>query len=146
LTLPQHANPGNSRLAHKPKILIADDDKMTADTLQLLLTRAGLEAISVYDGEPAVDMARQWRPDLFLCDVMMPFMNGLQAAVRITSFIPECHVILISGEELADELMTEARKHGFHFELLHKPLQPGELLRQVRLRLTASSPEHLQAS
>ncbi|HKR28818.1 MAG TPA: response regulator [Acidobacteriaceae bacterium] len=146
MTLPQHADPGNSRASQKPKILIADDDKLIADSLQLLLTRAGLDAVAVYDGEPAVDVARQWRPDLFLCDVMMPFMNGLQAAIRITSLIPECHVILISGEELADDLMKEARKHGYHFELLQKPLQPAELLRQVRLRLTASSPEHLQAS
>ena len=146
MTLPQHADAGNSRVARKSKILIADDDKLIADTLQLLLTRAGLNAVAVYDGEPAVDMARQWKPDLFLCDVLMPYMNGLQAAIRITALIPKCHVILISGEELADDLMKEARKHGYHFELLHKPLQPRELLRQVRLRLRTSSPEHLQAS
>lgn len=119
---------------------------MLADTLQLLLSRAGFEAIAVYEGEPAVETARQWRPDLFLCNLMMPFMNGLQAAIRITSFLPECHVFLTSGEEIADGLMQEARKHGYHFELLHKPIEPGELLEHLHLRLRASRAKSLQCS
>ena len=144
--LPLQADGQNSRVARTYRVLIADDDKMLADTLKFLLSRAGFETIAVYDGEPAVDTARQWRPDLLLCNLMMPFMNGLQAAIRITSFIPECHVILTSGEELADDLMREARKHGYHFELLHKPIEPGELLEHLHLRLRASRAKSLQCS
>lgn len=146
MTLPLHADGQNSRVAPTHRVLIADEDKLLADTLQLLLNRAGFEAIAVYDGEPAVDMARRWRPDLLLCNLMMPHMNGLQAAIRITSLLPECHVIVTSGEELADDLMQEARKHGYHFELLHKPVEPGELIEHLRLRLRTSRPKTLQAS
>ena len=144
--LPLHAAVQNSQVQHTPRVLIADDDKLLADTLQLLLSRAGFDAIAVYDGEPAVDMARKWQPDLLLCNLLMPFMNGLQAAIRITSFIPECHVILTSGEEIAEGLMQEARKHGYHFELLQKPIEPGELLEHLRLRLRTSRAKSLQCS
>ncbi len=66
----------------KKKILIVDDDLDLLDLYQVVL-REGFETISATNGKEAVDLAVAEAPDLILMDIMMPQMDGLQAAQLI---------------------------------------------------------------
>jgi DNA-binding response OmpR family regulator len=111
-----------------PKVLIADDERLIADTLQVILNKNGFAAATAYDGQAAIDTARVWQPDIFLSDVVMPGLNGIEAAIRICNMIPECHVVLFSGQAATTDLLHEAGLQGYRFEILHKPIAPVELL------------------
>jgi CheY-like chemotaxis protein len=114
------------------RVLVADDERIIADTLRTILNQNGFEAASVYGGQDAIDMAHVWTPDIFLTDVVMPGMNGIEAAILIREMIPECRVLLFSGNAGTSDLRDEAQLQGHHFEMLQKPLHPIELLAHLR--------------
>ena len=60
----------------KPLILVADDDIEICALVRTQLERAGFDAISAKDGEEALALAQEHRPDVALLDVMMPKLNG----------------------------------------------------------------------
>ena len=62
------------------KILVADDNRDAADSLVVLLEWLGYEAMAVYDGAAAVQVARTFGPDLVILDINMPVMDGYEAA------------------------------------------------------------------
>jgi CheY-like chemotaxis protein len=116
----------------RSRILIADDERLIADTLASILEHEGYEVAAVYGGRQAVEKARRWTPDLFLSDVCMPEVTGIQAALEIREMIPECRVLLFSGEPSSRELAHAARFRGQHFEFLDKPIPPMDLLSRIR--------------
>ncbi len=116
----------------RPRVLVADDECVIADTLAVILNQTGFETAVVYDGHAAVEMARRWKPDLLLSDVMMPTMNGIDAAIQIRTMIPECRVLLFSGQAVTAEMLSDARLRGHHFEILEKPVHPADLIARLR--------------
>ena len=62
------------------KILIVDDDPILTEMYQERLTYAGHAATVAYNGEAALDLAESFQPDLILMDIVMPRMNGMEAA------------------------------------------------------------------
>lgn len=82
-------------------ILIVDDSKTIHLVLTRQLTSMGYECLSSYDGENAVEMARQHKPDLILMDVVMPILNGFQATREIRKDadpeVANIPVIIMSG-------------------------------------------------
>lgn len=117
---------------NRRRVLVADDERVIADTLQKILNQNGFEAVAVYGGQDAVDAVREWLPDIFLADVVMPAMNGIEAAIRILRMIPECRVLLISGNIQTPDLRREAQLLGNDFEWVQKPIHPEELLERLR--------------
>ena len=71
----------------KPKVLVADDERVIADTLAIILNQSGFEATAVYNGEKAVEAARTLRPDMLISDVIMTDMNGIDAAITIRTMM-----------------------------------------------------------
>ena len=66
------------------RILIIEDEKFTRDNLAIILRMEGYEAHTAADGRAGIETARRVRPDLILCDVMMPELDGhaVLAALR----------------------------------------------------------------
>ncbi len=116
----------------KPRVLVVDDERVIADTLAIILNQAGFEASAVYTGTGAVDTAREVRPDLIISDVIMPDMNGIEAAIRIRGFLPACKILLFSGQAATADLLESARARGHEFEILAKPVHPQDLLAKLR--------------
>jgi CheY-like chemotaxis protein len=110
------------------RVLILDDEQIIANTLALILNRSGFEARAVYTGETAIEIARELSPDVLISDVIMQGMNGIEAAIRISEIVPNCHVILFSGQAATSDLLEHAQATGHHFELLVKPVHPRALL------------------
>lgn len=65
------------------RVLIVDDLKPSADTLALMLEELGQDTRVAYDGRTALDMAREFRPDVVLSDIAMPGMDGYHLAERL---------------------------------------------------------------
>lgn len=122
-----------------PLILVADDEPIVAHTLVEILKAEGFEAISVSDGGAALYWAGQARPDIVICDVIMPTLNGIEAAKQIKRFLPEAHVILFSGQAGAAVLIEKAAAEGHKFEVLAKPIKPEILLKIINQLVSGSA-------
>jgi CheY-like chemotaxis protein len=71
------------RLAVRPQILVAEDDRDTREVLAFYLGSMGYEALIVVSGRAAMELARQRRPDLLLADVDLPDVDGLELIRRL---------------------------------------------------------------
>jgi CheY-like chemotaxis protein len=120
-----------------PMILVVDDEPLVCDTLVQILREEGYEALSVSDGAAAVQLARYARPQIVICDVVMPGLNGIDAAKKIREFLPEAHIILFSGQAAAAGLIERAEIEGHRFEVLAKPIKPDVLLKRVEAAIPA---------
>jgi CheY-like chemotaxis protein len=119
-------------VVRKRRVLVVDDEQVIADTLAKILDLNGYEASAVYTGTAAVESARSLQPDLIISDVIMPDMDGIQAAIRIRSFLPDCKILLFSGQAATADLLENARAQGHEFEILGKPVHPSDLLAKLR--------------
>ncbi len=109
------------------KMLVVDDDTTIAETLGIILKKAGFEVHVCYDGAQAVAAARAFQPDIVLSDYEMPEMNGIDACVKIKSMLPGCRIIMLSGHSLHERLES-CQPPRRDFLLLSKPIYPVELL------------------
>lgn len=116
----------------KPKVLVADDERVIADTLAIILNQSGFVATAVYSGEKAVETARTLKPDMLISDVIMTDLNGIEAAITIRSMLPSCKILLFSGQAATADLLDKARTQGHEFEILAKPVHPQDLLAKLR--------------
>ena len=116
----------------KPRVLVVDDERVIADTLAIILNQHGFEASAVYTGTGAVERAKTIRPDLIISDVIMPDMNGIEAAIHIRKFLPNCKILLFSGQAATADLLESARQQGHEFEILAKPVHPTDLLAKLK--------------
>jgi DNA-binding response OmpR family regulator len=116
----------------KPKILVADDERVIADTLAMILNQSGFDARAVYSGEKALELAADFLPDMMISDVIMDDLNGIDAAIRIRALLPGIKILLFSGQAATADLLEKARLQGYEFEILAKPVHPQDLLSRLR--------------
>lgn len=109
-------------------MIVVDDEIQICDTLADVLNGAGFSVMPVHSGASAVKWARHISPDIVLCDVNMPTMNGIEVAQAIREFLPTCRIVLFSGQVNAPNLVAEAVAAGHSFELLSKPIDPERLI------------------
>jgi CheY-like chemotaxis protein len=121
-----------SENSKKPRVLVADDERVIADTLAMILNQSGFEAHAVYSGEMALEEAPVFRPNMLISDVIMADLNGIDAAIRIREVLPEIKILLFSGQAATADLLEKARAHGYEFEILAKPVHPQDLLSRLR--------------
>jgi DNA-binding response OmpR family regulator len=116
----------------KPKILVADDERVIADSLTMILNQSGFDARAVYSGEKAVELAVAFRPEMLIADVIMAGLSGIDAAIRIRALFPQVKILLFSGQAATADLLEKARAQGHEFEILSKPVHPQDLLARLR--------------
>lgn len=114
------------------KILLVDDDQITRKMLERSLEEHGFSTAQAANGRDAVFLAKDWRPDLIILDIMMPEMDGTEAAGKLrqnpaTRDIPIIFLtsILSKGEE---RCQTSPNRQTF----LAKPWDEGRLLQEIR--------------
>ena len=126
-------------------ILVVDDDRTLADTRVAILRGAGCLASAAYDGKNALRCVCQDPPDLLITDIVMPGMNGVELAIAVKELVPNCKILICSGEPTSFEELNAARRTGTMFEFAEKPLYPPELLEWALKLLKIESPAFLQA-
>jgi CheY-like chemotaxis protein len=113
-------------------ILLADDEPLIRRTIVAILRGEAYDVVAVKDGAEAVECARKIQPDVFLADVAMPRMNGIEAARQIKNFLPNTRVICFSGHAGTPELLTKLRAEGYNFDFLSKPIKPETLIQAIK--------------
>jgi CheY-like chemotaxis protein len=120
----------------KPKLVfVVDDEQVIATTLAIILNKAGFDAHALFSGQEAVDSFDKLRPDFLIMDVIMPGMNGIEAAIITRTKLPKCKILLLSGQVATMDLLETARAQGHEFEILAKPVHPADLLEKIRTQL-----------
>jgi DNA-binding NarL/FixJ family response regulator len=114
------------------RILIADDhDSVRASTRRILERSEGLEVVAeAWDGEEAVVLAQLLRPDVAILDILMPKMDGIQAARKIQALSPATAVLMLTVLD-DDEFRVSARDAGA-VGYLTKSSRGQELIAAVR--------------
>ena len=116
----------------KKRVVVADDEPMTAELLAYMLDHKGFEVERAYDGREALERIRQVRPDVVVLDVRMPSMDGHEVArhLRADPELRHVPVVLFSSVDEADVQWKAAGADLF----LQKPLDIcvlPELLQQL---------------
>ena len=112
------------------KILVIDDDAGLRKSLSLILSDAGYEVLQAEDGEAGLAAAFELKPDLILCDVRMPKMDGLRFLERYGEDGGDALVLVMTAYGSLD-LAVEAMKRGA-YDYLPKPFGADEALLVVR--------------
>jgi CheY-like chemotaxis protein len=119
------------------KILVVDDNDDIREMLSLLLGMRGYRVVVAADGEEAIQVAASERPDVILMDVMMPRLNGLEAARRIRRNPQLSAVPIIGLSAFSDPLAGEAGSDPFRWSAyLRKPIDMEELERVLGTALS----------
>lgn len=118
--------------ANRPRVLVVDDHTLIADTLAEILSESGFDAVAAHDGWSALDIARRFRPDWLVSDVVMPRMNGVELAIAIRQEHPNTAVLLFSGQVGISDILEQGQQRGYEFQLLAKPVHPRQLIERLR--------------
>jgi CheY-like chemotaxis protein len=111
------------------RILVVEDEAVVLHTLQLILKQHGYDVRGARDGAEARTIAPEFSPNILLCDINLPDVNGIEISLAIKQSLPNCRIVLLSGEISSTELLEDAEQNGHHFEVLAKPTEPQQLLR-----------------
>ncbi len=126
------------------KILIIDDDRSIRAMLEKSLILKGFWVYSASDGELGRDMAKQERPDLVICDFLIPKLHGLDVC-KIIKTSPELHdtkVIMMTGVYKGSFGPNEAKSCGAD-EFFPKPLDIPRMIEKV-FQLLGIDPEEFE--
>ena len=95
------------------RILLADDHAMLRDGVRMVLeAQPGFEVVGTVDnGEDAVRLVGELRPDIAVLDVAMPEINGLEATRAIRECCPDTAIVILSMHE-GEEYLREALRAG----------------------------------
>jgi two-component system, OmpR family, phosphate regulon response regulator PhoB len=120
-----------------PVLLIADDDEDILMLVQLRLARSGFEVIVARDGQEALDLARERRPDLAVLDWMMPRLSGVEVlrAIRAGADTAGIPVIMLTAR--ASEADVQEGIAAGADDYVAKPFSPQELAGRVQSILAA---------
>jgi signal transduction histidine kinase len=114
------------------RILVADDNVDAAESLSLVLSLLGHQTRTAHDGEQALAIARDFRPDVMVLDVAMPKLNGHDLARRIRAEDWGSHILLIAASGWGhDEDKQRSQEAGFDVHLV-KPVESATLDRLLR--------------
>src|SRR5579871_1558684 len=79
------------------RVLVVDDECLVADTLGLIFRKHGFETRVSYSANAALESARNFQPDLLLCDITIPERSGLELMDDINRELPHCRVLVLTG-------------------------------------------------
>ena len=126
----------------RKRIVVVDDDAYVRRVVESALRREGFEVVAFEDPRDALAQLRDVAPDLILCDVLMPFMDGraLFREVKDTPKLKDVPFVFLSGLLADDEIVDTLEKGADDF--LSKPFNVPRLLAKVRSTLRLAERRH----
>ncbi len=107
------------------KILVIEDEKLLADSIQALLTKKGFEVEVAYDGETGKEYAELGIYDLLILDVMMPKMNGYEVARKVRATKCGTPILMLTAKSELEDRITGLNAGADYY--LTKPFDTREL-------------------
>src|SRR5438045_9227322 len=126
-----------------PSVLIIEDDKDGREAIAKLFARGDWKVLEAADGDAGVELAIRNRPEVILCDLLMPKSNGFQVCRAIREQLQPTKIIVVSGRDYPVD-RTSALEAGAD-EYLLKPIT-WEALRDSIDRLLPPIPKRPHAS
>ncbi|MRX73407.1 response regulator [Bacillus lacus] len=114
------------------KILVIDDEKPIADILEFNLKKEGYEVHCAYDGNEAVEMVEEIKPDLILLDIMLPSRDGMEVCREVRKKYETPIIMLTAKDSEIDKVL------GLELgadDYVTKPFSTRELLARVKANL-----------
>lgn len=108
------------------KILVVEDEKLLADSIQTMLSKKGFDVEVVYDGERGAEYAELGIYDLLILDVMMPKMNGYEVARTIRAKRCGTPILMLTAKSGLEDRITGLNAGADYY--LTKPFDSRELL------------------
>ena len=115
-------------MSHKGTVLVVDDNRLVLATLADGLTRAGYDVIDADNGDDAILLARQHRPDLALLDIRMEGKSGFDVAAYLRTY---CQMPFMFLSAFSDEETVAKVKALGAVDYLVKPLDIGQIVPAV---------------
>jgi serine phosphatase RsbU (regulator of sigma subunit) len=128
------------------RILTIDDEDLVREILTAYLEDSGFEVIQAGDGRTGIELIDREQPDLVLCDLRMPGMDGLQVLATVTRDFPELPILVVSGMGGINDAI-QALKLGA-WDYVTKPIEDMAVLEHAinhaleRARLRRENREH----
>jgi len=123
-------------------IMVVDDDLETRQMLTAALEQAGLKAIGVPDGQGALDLVEDLRPNLIVLDAVMAGLSGFDTCRRLKADPDHAHlpVIFITGLTETEHVVEGLRAGGVDY--VTKPIVLDELIARIRVHLSTARLAH----
>ena len=125
-------------------ILVVEDDEAIRTSMQSYLADLGYQVETANDGESALEMFRRQAPDLLLCDLRLPRIDGLEVLSQVTAANPEVPVIIVSGVGSMDDSIQSLKRGAWDYitkpiadfavleSAIQRALEKSRLIRQNR--------------
>ena len=118
-------------MSNKIKIVLAEDNVTFALLLKFVLEKEGYELLSAVDGQKAIVLIEEHKPDIILTDIMMPFVDGLEVINHVREELKlDTPIIFFSGDILGEKAV-EAQKIGAN-DFMEKPFNPNDLITKIQ--------------
>ena len=124
-------------MAKTPVVLVVDDDLHVVDILESVLRTNGFDPISAADGEEALQLVKEKKPDLILLDLMLPRLDGygvLEALRSDPGIGPVPIIIVVSARTFVADVEKAFDKGANDY--LSKPFQTDRLLAKIKKHLS----------
>ncbi len=114
------------------KVLVVDDERSLLSLVRSYLERESFEVLTAQDGESALSLAREGRPDLVVLDLMLPGLDGVEVCRRLRQFSDAYVIMLTARSEEIDKIVGLSVGAD---DYVTKPFSPRELVARVRAML-----------
>lgn len=123
----------------KPLVLIIEDEELISQMYTMKLNRDGYDCETAQNGKFGVDKAKKLLPDIILCDVMMPEVDGLTALEKIKKDDKTKHIPIVLLSNLAEsEYVDKALELGAVSYMVKSQVTPSDVVKKVKEILFAS--------
>ena len=128
-------------MTRRPKILIVDDEPHLRTGLRRVLNEEGYEAMIAADGETALKIAEEKKPDIVLLDIMMPGMDGREVCRRLREVAAEAQVIYLTAKAEPNGLLHAKYPRGEADAFIAKPATSKRILSKIESLLHSAQPQ-----
>ena len=125
------------------KLLIVDDEERTREMLRKHIAwgEIGIQEVeTARNGAVALELCQSFHPDIVLCDIRMPKMNGIEFAQRLRESAISCKLLFLSGFSDKDYLMSAIRLNALDY--IEKPINPSQVRKAVQAAVESRKQEN----
>lgn len=119
-------------------ILLAEDDPLTLDALATCIESEGFTVLRAANGQQAIDLWRNQKPDLLCLDIMMPRMDGYEVCRRVRASDKKIPILFLSAKNQEIDVVVGLDLGADDF--IRKPFTRSEVMARIRAALRRSAP------
>ncbi|MBK8504167.1 MAG: response regulator transcription factor [Saprospiraceae bacterium] len=112
-------------------IVLAEDNPVFASLLKFKLEKEGYELYIAANGQMAIELIRNYEPDIVLTDIMMPFLSGLEVTSYVRQTLKMDVPIIVFSAAGQEKMVLEAFSLGAT-DFMGKPFNPNELVIRIK--------------